>query len=86
MNYKLWDRKEIINGVEASHFLNQPPFKNYSGDIILIYSESGKVTNVECKDILASIYNLDKTLDLDSFMTKYFEVINQEATVEEETI
>ena len=86
MNYKLWDRKETINGIEAGHFLNQLPFKNYSGDIILIYGESGKVSNVECKDILANHYNLDKTLDLDSFMTAYFEAINQEATIEEETI
>lgn len=86
MNYKLWDRKETINGVEASHFLNQLPFKNYNGNIILIYAESGKVSNVECKDILAKHYNLDKTLDLDSFMAAYFEAINQEATIEEETI
>lgn len=86
MNYKLWDRKETINGVEASHFLNQSPFKNYSGDIILIFSENGNVSNVECKDILASVYNLDKTLDLDSFMSAYFEAVNQEATIEEETI
>ena len=86
MNYKLWDRKTPINGVEADYFLNKNPFKNYSGDIILIFSENGSVSNVECKDILASVYNLDKTLDLDSFMTAYFEAINQEATIEEETI
>ena len=86
MNYKLWNRQDSINGVEASHFLNQTPFKNYNGDIILIYSESGKVTNVECKDILAKHYNIDKTLGVDSFMTAYFEAVNQEATIEEETI
>ena len=83
MNYRLWDRKETINGVEANYFLNKTPFKNYSGDIILIFSENGSVSNVECKDILASVYNIDKTLDLDSFMTAYFEAINQEATIEE---
>ena len=36
--------------------------------------------------LLAKHYNIDKTLGLDSFMTAYFEAVNQEATIEEETI
>lgn len=72
MNYKLWNRVEMINGVAPSHFLNQNPFKDYKGDIILIYTDNGKVSNVECKDILASVYEIDKTLPLDDFMSEYF--------------
>jgi hypothetical protein len=72
MNYKLWNRVEMINGVAPSHFLNQHPFKDYKGDIILIYADNGKVSNVECKDILASVYEIDKTLPLDEFMSAYF--------------
>lgn len=77
MKYKLWNRVDSINGVAASHFLNQTPFKNYNGDIILIYGESGKVSNIECKDILAKHYNIDRTLPLNSFMTKYFEALKE---------
>lgn len=72
MKYKLWNRVEMINGVASSHFLNQQPFKDYKGDIILIYADNGKVNNVECKDILASVYEIDKTLPLDEFMSAYF--------------
>ena len=73
-NYELWDRQKNINGVEAEHFLNEYPFKNYNGDIILIYAEnSDKVSNVECKDILANVYGIDPTLELDDFMAEYFE-------------
>ena len=72
MNYKLWNRIDTINGVAPSHFLNQAPFKNYNGDIILIYADNGKVSNVECKDILASVYGINKSLPLDAFMTSYF--------------
>ena len=72
MKYKLWNRVEMINGVAPSHFLNQQPFKDYKGDIILIYADNGKVSNVECKDILASVYEIDKTLPLDEFMSAYF--------------
>lgn len=71
MNYSLWNRIDTINGIEARHFLEQNPFKDYEGDIILIYSDNGKVSQVECKDILASVYGIDKTLSLDEFMTQY---------------
>lgn len=87
-NYKVWDRKEYINGVNANHFLEQEPFRNYNGDIILIYAGNGKVSNVECKDILASLYEIDSTLDIDSFMIAYFkkleEMIEKEEAVNEE--
>ena len=72
MKYKLWNRVDTINGVQPSHFLNQLPFKGYSGDIILIYNDNGKVSNIECKDVLANVYDLDVTLSLDDFMNAYF--------------
>lgn len=71
--FTIWDRKSTINGVAASHFLNQTPFKGYAGEIILIKTEDGsRVTNVECKDILADVYGIDKALSMDSFMVQYF--------------
>ena len=76
MNYSLWNRKDTINGKEASYFLEQKPFKDYEGDIILIYADSGKVSQVECKDILASVYRIDKTLSLDEFMAQYETILN----------
>ena len=78
--YKLWNRQETINGVQPAHFLKQPPFKGYNGDIILIYAPNGvTVTNVECKDILAELTGIDKTLPLDTFMTKYFAYEEEQA-------
>ena len=82
MNYKLWNRIDTINGIEASYFLEQKPFKDYEGDIILIYCEDDKISQVECKDILASVYGIDKTLSLDEFMTQYFEKLTQIETSE----
>ena len=71
MQYKLWDRKETINGKEASYFLNKLPFKKCTHDIILIYAENGKVSQVECKEILAKVYNIDINLPIDEFMAQY---------------
>ena len=82
MNYKVWDKTSLINGLEPQHFLSKQPFKNYECDIILIYGEDGKVSQVECKDILASVYGIDKTLSLDEFMTQYFEKLTTIETIE----
>ena len=82
MNYSLWNRKDTINGKEASYFLEQKPFKNYEGDIILIYADNGRVSQIECKDILANVYGIDKVLSLDEFMTKYFEKLTTIETIE----
>ena len=72
MNYSLWNKKDTINGKEANYSLEQKPFKDYEGEIILIYGEDYKISQVECKDILASVYGIDKTLSLDEFMRQYF--------------
>ena len=56
MNYKVWNKTSSINGLEPQHFLSKQPFKDYEGDIILIYGEYDKISQVECKDILASVY------------------------------
>ena len=82
MNYKLWNRTDTINGIEASYFLDKKPLKDYEGDIILIYSEDDKISQVECKDSLASGYGIDKTLSLDEFMTQYFAKLTQIETSE----
>ena len=82
MNYKVWNKTSSINELEPQHFLSKPPFKNYEGDIILIYGKDDKVSQVECKDILASVYGIDKTLSLDEFMTQYFAKLTQIETIE----
>ena len=82
MNYKVWDKTSSINGLEPQHFLSKPPFENYEGDIILIYGEDDKVSQVECKDILAKVYCIDNTLSLDEFMTQYFAKLTQIETSE----
>ena len=81
MNYKVWDKTSSINGLEPQHFLSKPPFKNYEGDIILIYGEDDKISQVECKDILASVYEIYKTLSLDEFMKQYFEKLTTIETI-----
>jgi hypothetical protein len=76
-NYKVWNRKDSINGVKASYFLKQSPFDTCKSDIILIYADNGKVSNIECKDILAKLYDIDIELDTYEFMTEYFRKLEE---------
>ena len=75
MQYKLWDRQQAINGKPASYFLNQLPFKKCEHDIILIYADNGKVSQIECKDILAKVYNIDVNLPIYKFMEEYKKIL-----------
>ena len=81
-NYKLWDKVSPINNVEASYFLSKEPFKSETGDIILIYGTNEKVSNIECKSVLASVYGIDVNLPLDEFMTVYFSKLEEQNEVE----
>lgn len=75
--YEIWDRRSPINGIGASYYLRKLPFSDYKGDIILIYNQEGnKVTNVECKDILADVYGINKKLSLEEFMENFFAAID----------
>ena len=77
--YKLWNRKTKINGMDPSTFLDYAPFKDYNGDIILIYTEDNKtVRQVESKQVLSEIYEIDYNLPLDDFMFEYFEKVKQQ--------
>ncbi len=84
MQYKLWDKASYINGYAPNYFLSQPTFKNYYGDIILIYADNGKVSQVERKDVLAKIYDIDENLSLDVFMLTYFDRLEEQSKQTEE--
>lgn len=83
--YKLWNRTDKINGLNADVYLSSYPFKNYNGDIILVYLENGVVTQVENKEILSQLYNIDISLPLDDFMNEYFrKAVETDEKIEED--
>ena len=85
MTYKIWNRQDPINGKEASYFLSREPFKSETGDIILIYN-GDRVSQIECKSILASVYGIDKDLSIEYFMLAYEEALkpkDEEVIIEE---
>lgn len=85
--YKLWNRTDKINGLEPKVYLSQYPFKNYNGDIILLYLKENIISQVESKEMLSQIYNIDISLPLDDFMNEYFtksQLVETDEKIEED--
>lgn len=76
MNYKIWDKKELINGTSADEILKKnPSFVN--DEIILFYNEEGIIYAMEQKSILKRILNID-TDNIEEIVQKYKELIEKE--------
>ena len=84
MNYKIWNKTDSINGVEAQVILNKSPFNKTSGDIILIYENEQQILAIESKDVLAEVYGINKEQALADFMEEYF--IKSQPTINEQEI
>ena len=80
--WSVWDKKTEINGFSAEAFLARN--KHLQGeDVIYIKTVNGRATQVEGKNILASVYGIDPTLSDDAFIEEYERKLTE--VVEEES-
>lgn len=75
MDYKIWDKKESINNVNAEEVLNSMP-ELKDTDVILIL-QNNRVTNIEDKNILISNLNLDVNLSVEEVAEKYIQYLEE---------
>ena len=80
--WSVWDKQTDINGFSAEDFLARNKHLQNEGTIFL-KTVNGRVTQVEGKNILASVYGIDATLPNDEFIAEYERVIAE--PTEEET-
>lgn len=72
--WSVWNKTKDINGFSASDFLaRNKHLQNES--TIYIKTVGGRVTQVEGKNILASVYGIDASLSNDEFIAEYERVI-----------
>ena len=70
----VWDKKTDINGYSADRVLKN--FNHLANEeTIFIKTVNGRVTQVEGKGILASVYGIDPTLDNEAFIAEYERII-----------
>ena len=68
--WTIWDKQTEINGFSAEWFLNR--HKHLANEeTIYLKTVNGRVTQVEGKGVLASVYGIDPTLPDDEFIAEY---------------
>lgn len=72
--WTIWDRKTDINGCSAEKILDS--FKHLRNEeTIYIKKVNGRVTQVEGKSILASVYGIAATLSDEEFIAEYERIL-----------
>jgi hypothetical protein len=73
--WTVWNKKDEINGFSADFILERN--KHLANEeTIFLKSINGRVTQIEGKMILASVYGIDDTLSNDEFIAEYERTIN----------
>ena len=76
--WSIWDKTSDINGFSSEGFLARN--KHLQGeDTIYIKTVGGRVTQVEGKSVLASVYGIDPALPDEEFIAEYERVISAPA-------
>lgn len=89
MKYKIWDKKESINGVDASYVIETHHIKEE--DEVFLIIEGGRVVAIEMANVIKSVYRLDPDLTVDEVAKEYIrikeeqenQVVNGATTLEE---
>lgn len=77
MSYKIWNKLDDVNGVNALYFINKYNIKT-SDEVILILTKTGNVSSLLIKDKIIDNYDLDINLSVDEVAQKYLEILEQE--------
>lgn len=77
MLVKVWDKKESINGIEASDVIASHAIKE-NDEIFLVLSNTGRVLEIQFKDIIIDNYNLDANLTCREVADQYLNIKMQE--------
>lgn len=72
--WSIWDKQSDINGYSAEWFFDNHRFLA-NEETIYLKTVNGRVTQVEGKNILASVYGIDPALDDEAFIAAYEQAI-----------
>ena len=77
MKYKIWDRKEKINNVDAEYIINSLNIRETDG-VFLIVDHLEEVQAIEIDRIIKSVYNLDVNLSVEEVAKEYIRIKEEE--------
>lgn len=68
--WSIWDKQSDINGCSAERYFSRHQFLQRE-ETIYIKTVNGRVTQIEGKGVLASVYGIDPALPDDEFIAEY---------------
>lgn len=77
MNYKIWDKQEKINNVEASYFIDSLNIRDTDG-VFLILDTQDNVQAIEIDRIIKGVYELDSNLTTEEVAKEYIRIKEEE--------
>lgn len=81
--WSVWDQKSEINGFSVDRFIARHKHLQ-NEETIFIKTVNGRVTQVEGKGILASVYGIDESLSNEAFIAEYERLIAEPVEPTEE--
>ena len=85
MNYKIWNKKEKINNVDAEYVIESLKIRD-TDEVFLILDNVDEVQAIEISRIIKGVYNLDANLTVDEVAKEYIRIKEEEKLQAERSI
>ena len=73
MNYKIWNKKEKINGASAEYIIESLNIRD-TDEVFLVLDHLDEVQAIEIARIIKGVYNLDANLTVEEVAQEYIRI------------
>ena len=77
MNYKIWNKKDKINNIDADYFIKDLSIRE-TDNVFLIIDHLNEVQCIEIDRIIKGVYNLDANLSVEEVAKEYIRIKEEE--------
>ena len=77
MNYKIWNKKEKINGASAEYIIESLNIRD-TDEVFLVLDHLDEVQAIEIARIIKGVYNLDANLTVEEVAQEYIRIKEEE--------
>ena len=77
MNYRIWNKKDKINNVDAEYVINSLNIRE-TDNVFLIIDHLNEVQCIEIDRIIKGVYNLDANLSVEEVAEEYIRIKEEE--------
>ena len=78
MKYKIWNKKDKINNVDAEYIINTYNVKKEDEIFLILDSITNRVSEIQFKDIISTNYGIDISLSCEEVAQEYIRIKEEE--------